>query len=308
MSPSVAQFVVEIIPGARQFVPLFPAFAASSAASRRRIACIAVSPGKISDDGRPAECVAAACGTPVSAEAVATIAAGKGVAVTATGEATGKLGVAARRSNLTRVLRRLIGMCPSSRLSHRRKASSEIATPRPRNAVARTSTESPSRRSRSSSSRCASSCAVFRSRSRRALAANSTSVGGAVGAVSWLDCGDSVVMWERYAERCGSAMGVVLDQSKPRGLDVGVLTYGFLFWICDGFGSLRLLLSLSLLSRRMVGSFFFGFDELVHWLRFYFFIEVNFVGWIEVVIRCFGCSVWSSLSLFGWGENGGWSC
>ena len=72
-------------------------------------------------------------------------------------------------------------------------------------------------------------------------------------------------------------MGVGLDQSKPRGLDVGVLTYAFLFWIREGFTSLRLLLSLSLLRLRLIDTSLLCLDELVHCLRFHFFFGVSFV-------------------------------
>jgi hypothetical protein len=103
-------------------------------------------------------------------------------------------------------------------------------------------------------------------------------------------------------------MGALWFQSKPRGLDVGVLTHAFVFWIRDGFTSFRLLLSLSRFSHRSIDTFALCCDELVHLLRCWFFVEVNVVGWVEVVIRGVGYSVSSSLSAFGLGENGGGSC
>ena len=80
-------------------------------------------------------------------------------------------------------------------------------------------------------------------------------------------------------------MGVVLDQSKPRGLDVGVLSHGFLSLIRDGFTSLRLLLSLSLLRLRLIDTSLLCLDELVHCLRFHFFFGVSFVERVEAVVR-----------------------
>lgn len=199
------------------------------------------------------------------------------------------------------VLPRFILLLGNWRLSQSRSASAEISTPRPRNAVASTSTESPSRLSRSSSSRCVSSCAVFGCRTWRALAANSASVGGAAGAMSWCAGGSEVVMWERYAERCGSAMGVVLGQSKPRGLDVGVLTYAFLWFFVSGFTSLNLLHALNGFIFRCAEVFQFrfgGFDQLMR-LEGFVVIAFIFAGWIESMICGWGCSVSYWLSPLG---------
>jgi hypothetical protein len=188
-------------------------------------------------------------------------------------------------------------LCPSSRLSHSRNASAEIPTPSPRKAIASTSTELPSRRSRSSSSRCGSSCAVFDRRSRRAAAASAPSVGSAVGAVWWPDCSDSVVMWEQYAERCGNAMGVVLDQSKPRGLDVGVLPHGFLRFFAHNCRSSGLLSSRSRFSRRGDDRPLGCSDGLVRGLRCCSPSEVTFTGWIGSSIRR---QVWLVASALSW--------
>ncbi|MBI5768677.1 MAG: hypothetical protein HZA93_12840 [Verrucomicrobia bacterium] len=196
----------------------------------------------------------------------------------------------------------------SWRLSHSRSASAEISTPRPRNALASTSTESPSRRSRSSSARCASSCAVFGCFGWRALATNSASVGGGSGVVAWCAGGGEGIILERYSERSGSAMGALLPGSKPRGLDVGVLSYFFLWFFLSDFDSLGLLHRLSLWILQLVDVFRFRFDEFVQSLRFCFFVVVGVVDWVEVVIRSVGCSVAASLSSFGLGENGGGSC
>ncbi len=129
-----------------------------------------------------------------------------------------------------RGLRRLACLCPSSRLSQSRRASSDTRTSRPRSPLASASTEAPSRRNRSSSSRCGASANAIDLRGQRACATNSAKVGGTVGASSCGDCGVVGVMWEQYSDRCGSAMGAVWVRSKPTGLDVGVLCHGFL-WV-----------------------------------------------------------------------------
>ena len=173
---------------------------------------VARSKGAFSGDSRPKEPAAGAL-------AAETVGVGSGMDGVAD---VGARVTGTRTVCLYRTLCRRTGLDPSSRFSHRRKASGEISTPRPRNAIASTSTESPSRRSRSSSSRCGSSCAVFGCFGWRTFATSSASVGGGVGAISWCAGGGVGVMWERYSERLCSAMGVVLDQSKPKGLDVGV--------------------------------------------------------------------------------------
>ena len=216
-----------------QFASRRSARAALIAARRRSIACLGVSPGRISDDGLTGTLPDASGGRSVWGATAETTATGTAAAIRATFEAADALGSSAWRSNLKRTLRRRTGLCPSSRLSHSRKASAEMSTPRPRNAMASTSTESPARRSRSSSSRCASSCVVFGCFGWRAFATNSASVGGGFGAMSWWAGGGEGVMWERYSERLRSAMGVVLDQSKPRGLDVGVLAFCFIWILAD---------------------------------------------------------------------------
>ncbi len=49
-------------------------------------------------------------------------------------------------------------------------------------------------------------------------------------------------MCGRYLDSSGSAMGPHWERSKPKGLDVGVLTYGFLWFFLSEVGSLKLLL------------------------------------------------------------------
>ena len=233
-------------------------------------------------------------------DAVATIAA---IGPTGTGVGSGACSwnAKARAGLVRRALRR-----GNWRFSHSRNASEEISTPRPRNAMASTSTESPARRSRSSSSRCGSSCAVFGCFKWRAFATNSARVGGGVGAISWWAGGGEGVMWERYSELLRSAMGVVLDQSKPRGLDVGVLTHAFLLFFVISFSSLTLWLRLSLRIRRCVEVIGFRLAELVQSMKCCRFVSGRVDGWVEVVIRSFGGSIADSSWPFGW--SGGGAC
>jgi len=279
---------------------LAAAFSAPNAAKRRRIACMGVSPGMMSDvPCRTGVCASDSGISDSPATAVSEIATdGIGVPVPPT---PGDSIVRSDATGFTRRFRRFIGFRPSSRLSHSLSASSEISTPTPRNAVASTSTESPSRRSRSSSSRCGSSCAVFDCRAWRALAANSASVGGAAGVDSWLDGGGLVVMWERYAERPRSAMGVLLPGSKRIRLDVGVLTYFFLWFFLSGFTSLSPVHLLSGFIFRCAEVFQFRSGEFDQLMRFEFFTVFAFIfsGWIEWMIRGWSCSVACSLSSLG---------
>ena len=225
---------------------------------------------------------------------------------TASGSDCGDAGIGAW-SAMARVARSRFAVFRRSwRLSHCRKASSEISTPRPRRPAQSTATDSPARRSRSSSSRCGSSCIVFGCFGQRACATNSASVGSAFGAMSWCAGGSEGIILERYAERLRSAMGVLLQRSKPRGLDVGVLTYAFLWFSLNDFSSWELLLRLSLWILRLVDVFRFRFDEWVQSLRLSRFVIFHFDEWVEWVIRRFGCSSSCSLSSFGLG--GGGSC
>lgn len=205
-----------------------------------------------------------------------------------------------------RGLRRLAGLCPSSRLIQSRRASSDTRTSRPRSPLASASTEAPSRRNRSSSSRCGASANAIVLRGQRACATNSAKVGGTVGASSCGDCGVVGVMWEQYSDRCGSAMGAVWVRSKPTGLDVGVLTYAFLLFFVNSFSSWKLLLRLSLWILQLVEVFRVRFDEWVQSLRFSRFVFFHFDEWVDVVIRGLNCSISCSLSSLGW--SGGLSC
>lgn len=142
----------------------------------------------------------------------------------------------APRRDAWRRLVRFLGVWPISRLSHVRNASREICTSSAVSASARVSTDSPSRRKRSSSSRCGASFTVARLRGCRACATASAKVCGRPVAVreravaKWeFTGGDSVMMQSPYLWSPGSATGAGRNWSKRKRLDVGVLTYSFLF-------------------------------------------------------------------------------
>jgi hypothetical protein len=302
----VTPSVVGKLRRAFQFASRRSARVALIAASRRSIACLGVSPGRISDAGLTGTPPHGSGGRSVWGATAETTATGTAAAIRATCEAVDALGSTAWRTNLKRTLRRRTGLCPSSRLSHSRKASGEMSTPRPRNAMASTSTESPARRSRSSSSRCASSCAVFGCFGWRAFATNSASVGGGVGAMSWCAGGGEGVMWERYSERLRSAMGVVLDQSKPRGLDVGVLTHAFLSFFVISFSSLTLLLRSSRWILRLVDVFWVRIDARGQSSNFCRVVFVHFGEHGKVMMRGLSGSISDSWRSFRW--IGGAAC
>ena len=113
-------------------------------------------------------------------------------------------------------------------------------------------------------------------------------------------------MWERYSERLRSAMGVGLDQSKPRGLDVGVLTYAFLAIFVISFSSLTRLLQFSRWTFRLGEAFRFRFGQSVQSLELCRFVIVHCVERVKVLSRNFGCSIAGSSRSFGW--SGGGSC
>jgi hypothetical protein len=82
-------------------------------------------------------------------------------------------------------------------------------------------------------------------------------------------------------------MGVDLDRSKPRGLDVGVLTYAFLLFHVDDFTSWRLLPSWRALILRFIEFFRFSESALLPWMRLvecrFFFVVCFFVGWVKLL-------------------------
>ena len=113
-------------------------------------------------------------------------------------------------------------------------------------------------------------------------------------------------MWERYSERLRSAMGVVLDRSKPRGLDVGVLTHAFVSFFVISFSSCRLLLRSGLWILPLVEVIRIRFDD---WVRSLSLCRFNFVHFDEcekMVMRGSGGSI--SACLISFGSNGGVAC
>jgi hypothetical protein len=120
-------------------------------------------------------------------------------------------------------------LIPSSRLSQTRSVSDPICTPSRRSPPTSDSTDAPSRRSRSNSSRCAVSCAVARLRGYAHSATAWARVGGEPVANSERIGGCWGVIRQQYAQRLGGAMGAGRDWSKPKGLDVGVSHFCFVF-------------------------------------------------------------------------------
>ena len=113
-------------------------------------------------------------------------------------------------------------------------------------------------------------------------------------------------MWEQYSERLRSAMGVVLDQSKPRGLDVGVLTYPFLSFFVISFSSCRLLLRSGLWILALTEVIRLRFHDWVRSLSLGRFDFVHFDEWEKMVMRGSGGSISDSWRSFRW--NGGGAC
>ena len=124
--------------------------------------------------------------------------------------------------------------------------------------------------------------------------------------MSWCASGSEGVMRERYSDRLRSAMGVGLDQSKPRGLDVGVLTYTFLSFFVISFSSCRLLLRSGLWILPLDEVIRLRFDDWVRSLSLCRFDFVHFDEWVKVVIRGSNRSILVSLNSFSW--SGGGSC
>ena len=262
------------------------ALAAASFAMRspvRRIsarrAWRAVSPGRMS--GVPSSTGVSASNNPfgmIAAGAFASEATGVGVWTGGVAVA-GAAATAATRVGLNRGLRRRAGLWPNSWLSQSRSDSSEIRTARPRSPLASASTAAPSRRNRSNSSRCGASSSATDRLGQRACATSSARVGVFWGAISLRDCGAVGVMGGRYLDPIGSAMGPHWERSKPKGLDVGVLTYGFLWFFLSEMSSLKLLLP---------------WCGLV--LRWFMGRQLRFVQWVQSVVElgsvdslaCFG--------------------
>lgn len=275
----------------RQLPPGSLCLAARMAARRRFKASIGVSPGRISEDGLAGSAFFAVGAGWIAAtrlllpvlEIVVTVATVPACAASVPCN-SGAVGLGRARQR-----RRLIGLRPSSRLSHSRSASSEIVTPNLLSPMPIAATDSPARRSLSSSSRCASSCDVTGCFGQRESATSSESVGSGSGAESECSGSSEGVIWEWYSQRHGSAMGVVLPQSKPRGLDVGVLTYAFILEMRDEFTSWGLLPLWRVLILRLVGvsEFSFGVSVLLVVLLggVYFLVTSVSVGSIELTRR-----------------------
>ncbi|MBP9901123.1 MAG: hypothetical protein KBH45_06665 [Verrucomicrobia bacterium] len=181
-------------------------------------------------------------------------------------------------------------------LSHNRSASSEISIPKPAKPARIAAIDSPARRSVSSSLRWGSSWSVLGFFGQRALATNSVSVGFTVGVIPEWFCSAMGVMRERYVERRGSAIGVALLASKPAGLDVGVLTYAFVFILYD---------ALSSIFGFIVSEFVRLIDSWVFVLRVW--VELVYLGsWFLRLVSFFGRIV---LGFWGLGlRDGGAGC
>ena len=114
------------------------------------------------------------------------------------------------------------------------------------------------------------------------------------------------MMLELYSERLRSAMGVVLDQSKPRGLDVGVPASSFLWVFVSQFASLKLWLSVRRSIARLIEVFRSCSGELVQREKFGSAALLFFDGWSERMIRCLGCSTSCLVSPSGVRGGGSW--
>ena len=270
---------------------LATAFSASNTASRRRHACMNVSPGSMTNKVRPGEW-SGDDGSGAGLGASATTAAAGGVAAKTPFSAVG----CKVTSRFSRGFLCLAGLCPSSRLSQSRMVSRPTSIPNRRNPPTSDSIDAPPWRSRNTSSRCGSSRAVAWLRGQRARSTASAKVSGRAGVI-----GDGVGVnmatdWQRYGWRPGGAMVTVGWWSKRIRLDVGVLTYFFLWFFLNDFSSLKLLLRLSCWILRLVDVFRFSFDELVQSLRLDFLIIFRFSVWSEWIFFCFSRSVSCSLS------------
>jgi hypothetical protein len=234
----------------------------------------AASPGRMS--GVPSSTGVSAGNNPFGMTAAGAFAAeATGVGVWTGGAAA----TAATRVGLNRGFRRRAGLWPNSWLSQSRSDSSEIRTPNPRSPLASASTGAPSRRNRSNSSRCGASSSATDRLGQRACATSSARVGVFWGARSGRDCGVVGVMCGRYLDSLGSAMGPHWERSKPKGLDVGVLTYGFLWFFLSEMSSLKLLLPRCGLVLRWFGG-----------------RQLRFVQWVQSVVEL---STIDSLAWFG---------
>ena len=267
-------------PAASFLAALAAASFAIRSAVRRISAWRGVSPGRMSDV--PFSTGVSAGNNPFGKTAAGALASeATEVGVWTGGVAVaGAAATAATRVGLNRGFRRRAGLWPNSWLSQSRSDSSEIRTPNPRSPLASASTGAPSRRNRSNSSRCGASSSATDRLGQRACATSSARVGVFWGARSGRNCGGVGVMCGRYLDSFGSAMGPDWERSKPKGLDVGVLTYGFLWFFLSEVGSLKLLLP---------------WCGLV--LRWFVDLRRRFLQWVQSVVELGSVD---SLAWFGW--------
>ena len=114
-------------------------------------------------------------------------------------------------------------------------------------------------------------------------------------------------MCGRYLDSIGSAMGPHWERSKPKGLDVGVLTYGFLWFFLSEMGSFKLLLPwCGLVLRWLVGRRL----RFLQWVQSVVELSsVDSLAWFEClggVILGFGNR--SSITLSEFDRVGGGGC
>ena len=130
---------------------------------------------------------------------------------------------------------------------------------------------------------------------RRDSATSWASVGLVVVVVE-LSGGVVVVKWrELYSRRFRCAMGALWAQSKPRGLDVGVLTYGFLLFWMKNFSSVRLLRVRNCFRRQCSEILEFSFEAVDFWMRFHGFVFVESVSENKIsvdALASFGGESW----------------
>jgi hypothetical protein len=100
-------------------------------------------------------------------------------------------------------------------------------------------------------------------------------------------------------------MGPDWERSKPTGLDVGVLHYGFLWFFLGEMGSLMLLLPLSHLIPRWVEGDQIRFDGLVQAVELSSFDSFAWCGWIRGGIFGYGDRSSFALRACSWGGGGG---